>query len=201
MESSNLLSFREQAAIPHMDVAKDPYQRGVCGFNIDGKCISGGNKVAGSRGYRLASLGYPPGQAAVESNCYTLYGSVTISASFTPLSQAILVDTLDRHHSDSPTLRNSVISKQPFIPQTKNHHLVADAWAELGMNRLNSVIEDIEQDQRAIPPLMRYYVTLGAKFSAFQVEESFNNAIYCLLRVDMKSLPKRYKKRFFGGLI
>ena len=68
MESSNLLSFKEQAALPPMDVMDKSYQHGVCGFNVDGRCISGGHNVAGSSGYRLASLGYPPKQAAAEGS-------------------------------------------------------------------------------------------------------------------------------------
>lgn len=138
------------------------------------------------------------GQIAVRRNCFNLYGSVTISASFTPLSQSILVDTLDRYHGEEQQLRNTVTTSHPFIPQTKNHQLVSNAWAEMGINRLNTVIEDIEHNQRPIPPLVRYYISLKAKFLAFQVEASFNNAIYCLLRVNFKTLPSRYKKRFFG---
>jgi len=63
---------------------------------------------------------------------------------------------------------------------------------------MNKVILELEHDHRAIPPLIRYYISLGAKFLSFQVEESFNNAIYCLLKVDLQKLPKRYKKRFLG---
>jgi len=139
------------------------------------------------------------GQAAIAKNCFTLYGSVTISDSFTPLSQSILVDMLDRYYSDDADLRGSVKAPVPFVPQTRNHSLVVDAWSALGLNKLNSVIQDLEGDQRDIPPLIRYYVSLGAKFLSFQVEESFNDAIYCLLKVDLNELPRRYKKRFMGG--
>ena len=74
--------------------------------------------------------------------------------------------------------------------------MVADAWSGMGLNRLNGVIQELEGGQRDIPPLIRYYASLGAKFLSFQVEESFNDAIYCLLRVDLQALPHRYKKRF-----
>lgn len=67
MESFSLLSFKEQSSIPHLDVTNNSFQKGHCGFNVDGKCISGGHKVSGSSGYRLASLGYPPEQAKAES--------------------------------------------------------------------------------------------------------------------------------------
>ena len=69
-ESSGLISFREQAALPPMDMMNKRYQEGICGFNPDGVCISSGTKVAGSSGYRLAGMGYPVEQAVAEgSNC------------------------------------------------------------------------------------------------------------------------------------
>ncbi|MEZ7956175.1 MAG: GNAT family N-acyltransferase [Rubritalea sp.] len=139
------------------------------------------------------------GLAAIARDCYVLYGSVTISASFTPLSQAILVDMLDRYYSADSKLRKSVRAKVPFTAKTNHHGLVVDAWPAQGLNKLNGLIQELEGDHRSIPPLIRYYVSLGAKFLSFQVEESFNNAIYCLLRVDLKALPRRYRKRFLGG--
>lgn len=64
-ESYGLLSLRQQAAIPPMRPTERS-QKGECLFNVDNRCISGGTKVAGARGYRLASLGYPMAQAAAE---------------------------------------------------------------------------------------------------------------------------------------
>ncbi len=138
------------------------------------------------------------GQAAIARDCFALYGSVTISDSFTPLSQSILVDTLDRYYSEDSELRASVRAKVPFVAQTRNHELVTDFWSGMGLNRLNGLIQELEGGQRDIPPLIRYYASIGAKFLSFQVEESFNDAIYCLLKVDLKEMPRRYRKRFLG---
>jgi len=139
------------------------------------------------------------GLAVKKMECDTLFGSVTISASFSPLSQGILVDTLDRFYSDEPEIRDLVNARVPFQPQTKYHSLVSDAWREDGLNRLNTYIEELEGKGQAIPPLIRYYVSLGAKFLSFHVEPSFNDAIYCLLSVRISEIPKRYQKRFLGG--
>ena len=138
------------------------------------------------------------GITAKLKGCYTMFGSVTISAAFTPLSQSVLVETLDQYHGDSENLRSLVQAKIPFAAETKYHPLIAKTWQKDGINRLNAVIEEFEDGQRSIPPLIRYYISLGAKFLAFNVEPTFNNAIYCLLRVDLKKMPVRYRKRFLG---
>lgn len=139
------------------------------------------------------------GQVANRTQCFTMFGSVTISASFSALSQSVLVETLQKYHADDAELSDLVEAKIPFHASTKYHSLVADAWAEDGINRLNAVIEHYENGEKSIPPLIRYYIALGAKFLAFNVEPTFNNAIYCLLRVDLKKMPLRYRKRFLGA--
>ncbi len=138
------------------------------------------------------------GRVATQNNCSVLYGSVTVSAEFTPLSQAVIIDTLDRHHSADAETRSLIKNSKPFKPATRYHQLLADAYAPHGLNRLNAVIEEIEEGHRSIPPLARYYSTLGAKFLSFKVEPSFNDAVYCLLMVELDKIPKRYQKRFLG---
>ncbi|WP_018970470.1 lysophospholipid acyltransferase family protein [Rubritalea marina] len=139
------------------------------------------------------------GRVAQQHHCSTLYGSVTVSAEFTPLAQAVIIDTLDRHHSASTELRSAISNNNPFIPRTQYHRLLADAYAPHGLNRLNTVIEEIEEGQRGIPPLARYYASLEAKFLSFKVEPTFNDAVYCLLMVELDQIPSRYQKRFLGA--
>lgn len=138
------------------------------------------------------------GAISVKHNITGMYGSVTVSADFTPLSKAILIDTLDRYHSASSELRSQISSKHPFKPETTYHKLVTNAFAPHGINALNPLIEELEAGHRSTPPLIKYYTTLGAKFLSFKVEPTFNNATYCLLYVDLGAIPPRYKKRFLG---
>jgi len=134
--------------------------------------------------------------AAKKRGCGTMFGSVTISSSYSDLSQAVLVEMMKRYHGDDPELQKLVTTSHEFQPKTKFHSMIAEAWEQGGFNRLNTLIEEIEGGERAIPPLVRYYAALGAKFCSFSVEPSFNDAVFCLLRVDLEKMPKRYKKRF-----
>lgn len=56
MNSYQLLSFHEQAALPQFRVTEESAM-GQCQTNIDGRCISGGEAVMAATGYRTASMG------------------------------------------------------------------------------------------------------------------------------------------------
>ncbi|NBB80055.1 MAG: GNAT family N-acetyltransferase [Verrucomicrobia bacterium] len=126
----------------------------------------------------------------------TLFGSVTISNAHHAATRALLVEYLKKNYADDPEAIRLIRAREPFVPETRYHPLVAEAYAGEGINALNPLIQEIEGGERAIPPLMRYYCQLGAKYIDYHVEADFGNALYCLLRVHLPSIPEGYKKRF-----
>jgi len=126
----------------------------------------------------------------------TLFGSVTISNEFHPASRALLVEFLRREYADSAEIRSWIEARQPFQPESRYHPLVAEAYAGENIAKLDPVVRHLEDQKRGIPPLMRYYCQLGARFINYHVEASFQDALYCLLRVDLPSVPDTYKRRF-----
>jgi len=135
-------------------------------------------------------------KVANEFGADTFYGSVSISNAYSPVSRAILVDFLRHHHADKESIRALVQPRNPFLPQTAYHHLVSEAWDGERVSALEPIIRYLEDDRQGIPPLIRYYCSLGARFIAFHVEREFNDALYCLLRVDLASIPRAYQRRF-----
>ena len=146
----------------------------------------------------LAALWKGLGQAAIRHKIRSYFGSVTISNNHHPASRAILVEFLRQNHADSEKMRSLVTERNPFSPLTQYHNLVANSYQGDPISNLCPLIERIENKQRGIPPLMRYYCSLGAKFLAYHVEPTFQDALYCLLRVDLPSMDARYRKRFMG---
>lgn len=126
----------------------------------------------------------------------TLFGSVTVANHFHPASRALLHEFLRREYGDSPEICGWIEARRPFQPQSRYHSLVARAYAGEKLARLDPVIRHLENQERGIPPLMRYYCQLGARFMGYHVEASFQDALYCLLRVDLPSIPAAYRKRF-----
>lgn len=146
----------------------------------------------------LALLWRGLGAAATLRGCSTFFGSVTISNQHHPATRAVLTDYLARAHADSPELRSLVSARQPFVARTRFHTLVGKAYADGPIEALSPLVQQWEEGQRGIPPLMRYYCSLGAKFLAYHVEPTFQDALYCLLRVDLRTIPEGYRRRFLG---
>jgi putative hemolysin len=136
------------------------------------------------------------GAAATRHGCTCFFGSVTISNDHHPATRSILVDYLRRHHADTSSLSQLVRARNPFRPVTRYHSMVAKAWTGQSIDVLEPLVDKIERGERGIPPLMRYYCSLGAKFLAYHVEPTFGDALYCLLRVDLAAIPDRYRRRF-----
>lgn len=146
----------------------------------------------------LAALWKGLGQAAVLHKARSYFGSVTISNAHHPATRATLVEYLRQNHADSDKMRSFVKARNPFILLTQHHKIIAASYSGEPIAALSPLIERIENHERGIPPLMRYYCSLGAKFLAYHVEPGFQDALYCLLRVDLPGMDARYRKRFMG---
>lgn len=146
----------------------------------------------------LASLWKGLGHSAVKQGIENLFGSVTISNHHHPASRALLVEHLRQNFQDASDLCAGIRARNPFRPETRHHRMIADAYRGTSIDSLAPMIHQIEGGKRGIPPLMRYYCSLGAKFLGFHVEPSFADALYCLLRVDLHAMPSAYQKRFLG---
>lgn len=146
----------------------------------------------------LAALWKGLGTAATRQGVRTLFGSVTISNEHHSATRALLVEHLRRNYSDTPQMRRLVRPRHPFHPASRHHARIVASYDGEPIDRLAPLVEKLEVGQRGIPPLMRYYCRLGAKFLAYHVEPAFADALYCLLRVDLTAIPPTYKRRFSG---
>lgn len=146
----------------------------------------------------LATLWKGLGHSAVRQGITSLFGSVTISNDHHPASRASLVEHLRRNYADAPDLCSRIQARRPFVPSTRHHELIAAAYQGEPIDALAPMIDFLEAGKRGIPPLMRYYCSLGAKYLGFHVEADFADALYCLLRVDLHAMPVAYQRRFLG---
>jgi len=123
----------------------------------------------------------------------SLFGSVTISASYAPASRELLVTWLARHRlcTGSPLVHARV----PYPPSAA---LADEIDAIPAIDALRARIAGPAGEPLPIPPLIRHYLPLGATFHAFHREANFGNSIYCLLDVSLDRLPLTHRKRFLN---
>lgn len=123
----------------------------------------------------------------------SLFGSVTISASYAPAARDLLVTWLARHR-----LRPGPPHVRARVPYPLAAALTAEIDAIPAIDSLRDRITDPVGEPLPIPPLIRHYLPLGATFHAFHREAGFGDAIYCLLDVRLDRLPLTHRKRFLG---
>ena len=112
-----------------------------------------------------------------------LFGPVSISNDYHPISQELLVRYLG-HTNDEKRRASQVTPRQPYRAKEK----VADTLVDLDTADLNVIadlLNTVEQDDKGIPVILRQYLKLGGQILGFNIDPEFNNSVDCLLWVDL----------------
>lgn len=112
-----------------------------------------------------------------------LFGPVSISNDYHPMSQRILVQFLARHYlADAHSVE--VRPRRP-VKQARRPEAVLDALAQPDSPLLDDILREFEADGKGMPVLLRQYLKLGGRILGFNVDPAFNRVIDCLLLVDL----------------
>ncbi len=117
-----------------------------------------------------------------------LIGPVSISNNYSKASKSIITKFMLEHffHKDLAKLfkpRNAFKAKLKYdldvmVENTKSN-----------LNRLDSIISDIEFDNYKVPVLLKKYLKMNAKIIAFNIDPLFNNALDGLIILDLLDVP------------
>jgi putative hemolysin len=126
-----------------------------------------------------------------------LFGAVSITAEYQPLSQALMVQYL-RSNSLHAELSSSISSRRPVAPRTSAR---GERWtrglAGRDLRDLSDVIAEIERDERGVPTLLKEYLKLGGRVLDFNVDPDFNDVLDALIVVDVAEAEPRVLGRYF----
>ncbi len=126
-----------------------------------------------------------------------LFGPVSISGSYAPLSRQLIVDFL-RTHSIEAGLSRYVKPRRPFRPGR------LPPWEEAGFGSPNDIedlsraIAGIEHDGKGVPILLRHYLKLGGRLLGFNTDNRFSDALDGLIMVDLRGSDPRTLARHMG---
>lgn len=121
----------------------------------------------------------------------TLYGTVSLSKQYTPLSVILIEQFLV---TSSPQVK----AKKPF-----NLKVPADIQAYLtkypnDIEVLELLVKQIEPDGKGLPVLVKQYHQLGAQFYCVGIDPHFADTPGLLLSVDLPTAPERLLKLYLG---
>ena len=135
------------------------------------------------------------GRFIVEQPRYrTLFGPVSISNDYNPLSRKFLIEYLNKHESDE-RLSRLVKPRKPF----RSFGITPQVQWELNLEDLSRVITDIEEDGKGVPILLRQYLKLGGKLLAFNVDTQFSRCLDGLVLVDLTRSERSILQRYMGN--
>lgn len=127
-----------------------------------------------------------------------LFGAVSISNRYQPLSRQLMVSFLRSHHFLS-SLSGTVRARTPFRPMGKRDF--ARQTIDLvgnDLDELSTIISDIESNGAGIPILLKHYLKLGGRILGFNLDPSFSNVVDALILVDLIQADARMLHRFMG---
>ena len=120
-----------------------------------------------------------------------LMGATSISGKYTNASKLLIANYLKKFHSHRLSPLIKPVHGMKHIKTVYDLSLVENITsAEL----LNHLILNIENQERAIPVLIRKYLRLNSRTLAFNVDPHFCNALDALMFLEVKEIPDEMKK-------
>jgi putative hemolysin len=129
--------------------------------------------------------------------CCKLLGPVSISNDYTPLSQTLLVRFLRQRNFDllAPAM---VRPRRPFRGRFSLRSLVG-AVQPNDLDTLSALLAGLEPDGKGTPVLLRQYLKLGGRVLGFNIDPDFNNALDCLVLVDLRRTEPRVLEKYMSA--
>ena len=121
-----------------------------------------------------------------------LFGPVSISGDYTPLSQGLMVKFL-REKKWNTELGPLVKPFNPFVGSADDISPLLES-----VEQVSARIADSEPDGKGIPVLLRQYLKLNATILEFNVDPDFSNCLDALILVDLREAPAAVLSRYMG---
>jgi putative hemolysin len=127
-----------------------------------------------------------------------LFGPVSISQAYHRTSQGLMIEFLGKQRGDE-ALAGLVKAKNPPRDQRLDpEERKALAGLVKDVDDISRLIEEIEEDNKGMPVLLRHYLRLNARLLSFNVDPTFGHCIDGLIVVDLRAADTRMLRRFMG---
>ena len=130
---------------------------------------------------------------------HSLFGPVSISASYKDASRSMLLRSL-RLSNFAGELARFV---RPLRPPRRGRRAEwkGKDYEEMIANTdlVSSIVSDLESDKKGIPVLVKQYLKLGGKILAFNVDPDFGDCVDGLILVDLRRTDPKVRAHYMGA--
>lgn len=128
-----------------------------------------------------------------------LFGAVSISADYHPVSRQLIVDHLRAHAYDAELGSLVRARRSPRRDALREVDAATAARALPDLESVDRMLERLEPDGAGVPVLLREYSKLGGRIAGFHIDRAFANALDALLVLDLLRTKPRRLERYLGS--
>ena len=126
-----------------------------------------------------------------------LFGPVSISSAFSPVSVALILENLKKNNLDPQLSEMVTPGLEPRIPLPPATITQIKSLSELSVSEIARVVPELEEGGHSFPVLIRQYLKLGGRAAAFHHDRDFGS-YDVLMVVDLCKTPRATLRRYMG---
>ena len=129
-----------------------------------------------------------------------LFGAVSISNDYHPFSQDLMLRYFKKNLWSKPLSKLIKPVSPPRLKPSPITNIETRTARKVlhTIENLDGIVSEIEPDGKGIPILLRYYIKLGAKIFAYNVDHDFNDAIDVMIYINLLETDTRVLSQCMG---
>lgn len=125
-----------------------------------------------------------------------LFGGVSISNEYKPVSKDILVRFLRAHQADR--LRGQVSPRNAYRGPWRVTRMTSLEALPLNVEEVSRMLAELEPQGTGVPILVKHYLKLGGRLLCINRDPAFSNVLDALLMVDLRHTPPAVLEKYMG---
>lgn len=127
-----------------------------------------------------------------------LFGAVSISDKYHPLSQALIIRYLRQHKLQSGFEGKIRARKNPTCENLRSLRTFDYPGSLPSLQDVSGLVSDLEIDGKGIPTLLKHYLQLSGVILGIGVDQSFSDALDGFILVDIEKIEPNLLKKYEG---
>lgn len=127
-----------------------------------------------------------------------VFGPVSISDEYLTMSKKLMMAFLETHRAMARMVQAFRPRNPPRLGSLDEIDPVHTRSVIRDVDEVDQVVRDLENGERAVPVLLRQYLSMNAKLLAFNVDPAFGNVVDALMFADIRTIHPRVLDFYLG---